>query len=467
MGKPVKIDALEVENVKRVKAVSLEPAKDGLTVIGGRNGQGKTSVLDAIAWALGGDKRRPSRARREGAVGDPRLKVVLDNGIVVERKGKNGALKVTDPTGSKGGQKLLDSFVGQLALDLPKFMAMRDSEKADVLLRIIGVGDELAALEREESSLYEQRKVIGQVARQKRGAADELPGYPDAPVEEVSAADLIREQQAILARNGENQRLRQEADAVRARLDATLEARRLAQERLDALRAQVEEAEAAVTRLSDEVVEQKARAEAAAKTAAELADESTAEIEASIAGIEETNAQVRANRAKAEAEAAAAELEAQYDEITDRVEDVRLRKRGLLEGAQLPLPGLSVEAGELTYNGAKWDCMSGSEQLRVATAIVRAMKPECGFVLLDKTEQMDVETLSEFAAWAAGEGLQVICTRVSTGDECSIVIEDGYAAGSIQAYQVEDAQGGAEEEAEGKTEDVKATTPPWAAAVQA
>ena len=81
----VKIASVEAENVKRVKAVYLEPKPEGLTVIGGRNGQGKTSVLDAIAWALGGAKMRPTNARREGAASDPALRVVLDNGIVVER----------------------------------------------------------------------------------------------------------------------------------------------------------------------------------------------------------------------------------------------------------------------------------------------------------------------------------------------------------------------------------------------
>ena len=449
-NKPVKIDAFEVENVKRVKAVALEPAKDGLTVIGGRNGQGKTSVLDAIAWALGGDRKRPSDAKREGAAGDPRLKVVLDNGIVVERKGKNGALKVTDPSGAKGGQKLLDAFVGQLALDLPRFLAMRDSEKADALLQIIGVGDELAALEREESSLYEQRKAIGQVARQKRGAAEELPGYPDAPEDEVSASDLAAQLQGVLDHNAEMRRIREAAETAKARLAATQEARAIAQRRLDDLRRQVEEAEGDVTRLSDECVAQEGRAEQAKKAAKAAVDEPTTAIEAAIAEVDEVNARVRANRVKAEAEAAASELESQYSDMTDRVEDVRARKLALLQGAKLPLPGLGIEANELTYGGRKWDCMSGSEQLRVATAIVRAMKPECGFVLVDKTEQMDVETLREFAEWARSESLQVICTRVSTGDECSIVIEDGYAAGSVPEPQ------------EAAQEAPQAVTPPWA-----
>lgn len=119
----MKINKLEIENVKRVKAVRLEPAADGLTIIGGNNRQGKTSVLDAIAWALGGDRFRPSQPQREGSVVPPNLHIVMNNGLIVERKGKNSALKVIDPSGNKGGQQLLNEFVEQLALDLPQFMA--------------------------------------------------------------------------------------------------------------------------------------------------------------------------------------------------------------------------------------------------------------------------------------------------------------------------------------------------------
>lgn len=97
----------------------------------------------------------------------------------------------------------------------------------------------------------------------------------------------------------------------------------------------------------------------------------------------------------------------------------------LLNGAGLPLPELSVEDGSLTYKGKHWRDMSGSDQLRVSAAIVRRLNPNCGFVLMDKLEQMDLATLQEFSAWLEAEGLQVIATRVSTGSECHIVIEDG------------------------------------------
>ncbi len=118
----IKINKLEIENVKRVKAVKLKPSDTGLTIIGGNNNQGKTSVLDAITWALGGNRYKPSNATREGSVIPPNLKITMSNGLVVERKGKNSDLKVIDPRGEKAGQQLLDSFVEELALNLPKFM---------------------------------------------------------------------------------------------------------------------------------------------------------------------------------------------------------------------------------------------------------------------------------------------------------------------------------------------------------
>lgn len=402
----VKINALEFENVKRIKAVALEPSANGLTVIGGKNNQGKTSVLDAICWALGGEKYRPSKAQREGAVIPPSLKVTLSNGIVVERKGKNSALKVTDMNGNKSGQQLLNGFIEAFALDLPQFMNASAKDKANTLLQIIGVGDKLYELEREEKTKYDERTAIGRIADQKVKFAAEMTSYEGVPEIPISASELIAEQQAILARNGENQRLRQRKEEC----DRELE---LARQALDEAKRRFAQAQT--------------NAQTAAKSAENLQDESTAELEKSIADVELINAKVRANLDKEKAEEEAKAYSDQYAALTSEIEEIRKEKYDLLNSAELPLPGLSVSDGELTYEGQKWDNMSGSQQLYVATAIVRKLNPECGFVLLDKLEQMDADTLREFGVWLESEGLQAIATRVSTGDECSIIIEDGYS----------------------------------------
>ncbi len=411
----IKINKLEIENVKRVKAVKIEPTASGLTILGGKNGQGKTTVLDSIAWVLGGEKFRPSEAQREGSVIPPNLHIVLSNGLVVERKGKNSDLKVTDPTGTKAGQQLLNEFVEQLALDLPKFMNSSNREKAETLLKIIGAGAQLYEYERQEKELYNKRLTIGQIADQKKKFAKEQPYYPDAPKVPVSASELIRQQQEILARNGENQRKRDKALSLHA------ERNRLA-EKVNSLKEELDKYQKQLIQVDQDMT-------IAYKTSEQLHDESTEELERNIANIEEINRKVRANLDKDKAEDDALDYANQYNTLTTQIDNVRQSKIDLLKNANLPLPGLSVEDGELTYNGKKWDCMSGSEQLRVAVAIVRKLNPKCGFVLMDKLEQMDLDTLQEFGLWLEQEGLQVIATRVSTGDECSIIIEDGYSAG--------------------------------------
>lgn len=406
MSIQTKIASLELENIKRVKAVQITPTAEGLTVIGGKNNQGKTSVLDAIMWILGGERYRPSEPHRDGSVTPPYGKITLSNGIVVERKGKNSDLKVIDSTGNKGGQQLLNEFISQFALDLPKFMNANNKEKAGTLLHVIGVGDKLYELERAEEEIYNQRRAIGQIADQKKKYAAEMTVYPDAPKELVSASELIRQQQEILTRNGENQKKRQNLAAL--------------EKRDQELQRQVEQ-------LMLEQAKVKNDLEMARKSTKDLIDESTEELERNIANIDEINRKVRANLDKEKAEEEASGYLRKYDEYTERIESVRKEKTKLLTGANLPLDGLSVENGELTYNGFKWDNLSGSEQLKVGVAIVRKLNPKCGFVLLDKLEQMDTDTLQEFGQWLEKEGLQAIATRVSQGPECSIIIEDGYS----------------------------------------
>ena len=343
-------------------------------------------MLDSITWALGGDRYRPSCAQREGSVIPPYIRITMNNGLVVERKGKNSDLKVTDPSGKKAGQQLLNEFIEQLALDLPKFMNSSGKEKAETLLRLIGIGDQVAALEKKEAELYSDRQAVGRIADQKKKYAREQVFYPDAPRELVSPTELIRRQQEILARNGENQRKRnalQQMQAQSEEMDSRIAGM---EEQLRKMRAEREKIAADI--------------ETARKTAEELQDESTAELEADLANVEEINRKVRANLDKDKAEEDARDYERQYNQLTGQITKVREEKAALLDHAELPLPGLSVAEGELIYKGQKWDNMSGADQLKVSTAIVRKLNPECGFVLMDKLEQMDPVTLEEFGGVA-------------------------------------------------------------------
>lgn len=417
----VKITSFEAENVKRIKAVQFTPSEDGLTIIGGKNANGKTSVLDSIVYALGGEKYRPKNFSRDGSAVPGKIRIELSNGLIVERSGKNATLKVTDPTGRKAGQKLLNEFIEPLALNLPKFLNASDKEKGETLLQIIGVGEELSELDKQENLIYSERTLVGRDADKKAKLAEALEYYPDAPEELVSASELIKQQQEILTKNGRNEEFRQKASDLEKK-------EALAWEKVTLAQAELEKAQARLEELKKEFNEVSEAKEVAFFDASKLEDESTAEIEENIANVEEINRRVRANLTKANAVDEAEQLQNEYKKLTGDLEAVREQRKALLDSADLPLEGLSVNEGVLVYKGQQWSDMSSAEQLIVATAIVRKLNPECGFVLMDKLEQMDTDTLAEFGSWLEAEGLQVIATRVSTGEECSIIIEDGTVA---------------------------------------
>ena len=164
---------------------------------------------------------------------------------------------------------------------------------------------------------------------------------------------------------------------------------------------------------------------------ADLEMEDTSELEEQIADFEETNRKIAENEAKRLREEEADDLSDQYDTLTKEIEEIRAKRLALLDGCDLPYPGLTVEDGTLLLDGKAWDCMSGSQQMIVGAAIALRLNPKCKFVRLDKLEQLDLETLGEFNDWLVENGLQAIATRVSTNTdgECSVVIEDGEAQG--------------------------------------
>lgn len=177
-----------------------------------------------------------------------------------------------------------------------------------------------------------------------------MPEYPDAPKEPISISDLIQKQQNILAKNGQNQ---------------------LKRNHLNEITRKAEDLKHQIDKLNKQLEETLIDLEQAQKSAADLQDESTAEIENSIANIEAINIKVRANFDREKAYIDAEDYRKQYTDLTAELNDTRQKKANLLNGAELPLTGLSVQDGELTYNGYKWDNMSSSEQLKVSTAIVR------------------------------------------------------------------------------------------------
>ncbi len=423
-GQPVAIATLQIENVKRAVAVYMEPRESGLTIIGGDNCSGKTSVIDAIVHALRGDKYKPDNPIHAGAERGETT-ITLSNGVVVRRTytEKGSYLAVTDPSGKKHGQALLNDLTSELALNLGGFVNDTDRGRAATLLQVIGV--DLQPYEERLRKLEQDRLLKGRERDTKKGHAQELPFHEDVGNTPLDGRDMVRKMQDALAHNARIQEAHREADAIARKRDTAASAIAQRKAAVESARAALAAAEASLKAAEAEHNELVAKAGLARQAAEKGTQIDTTVIERKVEELEALNAKIRDNRDREAAFAAAEALGEEYRALTTQIEEVRAERQALLDAHPLPLPGLEIADGALLYNGQTWDGMSGAERLIVATAVCHLINPRCRFVLIDGLEAMDKRTLREFCVWLESRNLQAIGTRVSDGDECSIIIEDG------------------------------------------
>lgn len=419
-----KITGLKLENVKRIKLVEIQPAENGLTIIGGNNGEGKTSVLDGIAYALGGESFRPSALTN----GDGNAYIRVDIGdYTVERKGKNAELRITDRNGMKGGQKMLNEIVGKFALDLSKFMNANDQEKTKLLLKMFPeLETMLDEYKRESEQLRGKRTEINRDIVRMQAQYDMMPCHSDVPEAEIQVSDLIEQLNAESQKEKDQEEKRRNAEAISGNLKAMEEQYNSMTDTLESLRSQIKTLEANiqanVTSAKQMLEQKRILAEEIENAPASRRAEITEQINHASA----INDKILQNRNRKSALANLEALRKESETLTSNIDEIESRRKATLQKADLPLPELSItDEGELLYHNQKWDCMSGAERLKVATAICMEAKPECGFVLIDGLEAMDGKTLDEFSRFLAEKNMQGIGTIVGENERATIILEDG------------------------------------------
>lgn len=477
--KVMKVKHFTMQNVKAVNLFDYEFPASGVTSLGGKNNQGKTSVLNGMQYAVGGEAYRPSNFAKDDTDGDPGIYWEFTNGIRAQRVGESADLKVWDEDGKVVGQRLLDKYITKFALDLPRFINGTDKERCDVLLKALGVQDEVERLDSAIESEYGERTLIGRLRDQKRKAGKEMPFHEGVPDEELSPTGIMARMQEVNIRNAKIQAAKQELDKNNADLVRLVEAGEKIETALakvdgdtaalcekvdadcDAKVAAIEEqirklqesiastnafafshkeqirksAEESKLALSQQKTENDKAVEALTDkiTAAETQDftlEDTATFKKELEELEDINIKVRQNKEREKVLADADEHSRKYDEKTAVIEDLRKQKDALLQGAGLPYPGLSVENKVVCLNGKAWDCISESMKIRIACAIVMRINPSCKFMLVDKLEQLDSDSLAELDTFAKEHDIQIIGTRVTTNpDDCTLIIKNGYIEG--------------------------------------
>lgn len=411
---PMQIVELRATNTKRLKAVTIRPDADGnLVVLSGRNGAGKTSVLDAIAMALGGREQIPAEPIRRGA---DHAEVVVDLGDLIVRRtftaAGGGTLTVSNRDGARfqSPQTMLDALVGRLSFDPLAFSREDPKRQAETLRQLVGL--DTAKLDARRAALYQERTATNRQVDAMRARADAMPKHGDAPAAPVSVAELSERLQAANRRNKEVEGFR--ANLKRAAVEVSAQAITVKdlREQLAAAERDLAKSEAILAALE--------------ASASEFVEVPTAPILQQLRDAEALNRKVRENEQRAAAEAAHADLRSVSDGLTAQIKDIDAQRAAAIASAKMPVPGLGFDAaGGVTLNGLPLEQASGAERLRVSVAIGLAMNPRLRVLLIRDASLLDRDGMRMVAEMAAEAGAQLWLERVEVGAETTVVIEDG------------------------------------------
>lgn len=424
----MKILQFTAENIKRLRVVEIKPNGEVVT-ISGRNGQGKSSTLDAIWWALAGTAHIQTQPIRKGET-KARIRLALGDGetveLIVERRftEKGSSLYVERADGSRlmAPQKILDALMGELSFDPLAFAAMEPRGQFDALRRLADLAVDIDQLDAANEGDYARRTDINRDAKAKRATAEAITipaGLPDAPIDETKILDRIesaaQHNAQIESRKGKRANV---ARDIKSYLDS-----------IPSHEARIAEFEAAI------LVERKAIAHAkqqaaesqgkldAAETLPEPIDVSAARAELDAAKV--TNQGVARRQERARIAGSAEALEQQAQALTEQIEARKKAKADAIQAAKMPVPGLGFGEGIVTYNGVPFDQASSAEQLRVSMAIAMAMNPKLRVIRIQHGNDLDADNLALVGKMAKENDYQVWIERVSNDSKVGIVIEDG------------------------------------------
>lgn len=436
-----RIISLVSSNCKRLSAVEITP-QGNVVVIGGKNGAGKSSVLDAIEWALAGDPSAKMPVRR----GEEKSRTVVEIGepgqppeLVVKRvftAAGGTSLVVTNADGVKQmtPQTILDKLVGKLTFDPLDFARQKPAQQAETMRALVGL--DFKAHDAAHDKLFDERTAVN---RHIKTLEAQLAGMPrhDAPAEEVSGADILTEQQKASETNVANDELRR---AVALEEDRLADCNRQIEGGTKVCQNLIDEIESLKGRLAQQTQELKhntslvpglEKAIVVAREKAEAAkDIDLGQFKTKLASVEETNRKIRSNVMRADLVTALKGHSENAEKMTARLEKMDSDKRAATTKAKYPVEGLLFDAaGGITLNGIPFEQCSAAEQLRVSVAVGFSLNPKLRVLLIRDGSLLDDESMTLIAKMAEEAKAQIWLERVGTDAHTSVIIEDGHVQG--------------------------------------
>ncbi len=408
-----KIISLCSENIKRIKAVAITP-EGNMVVIGGRNAQGKSSVLDSIEYGLRGGKALPQKPLREGqehghvVIETPDLVInrtftKSGNSNLVIRNRSNG-LKLNSP------QAILDKLSGDLTFDPLAFSRMKDKEQKEVLQRLLGL--DFTEIDSKRDNLFAERTMATREEKSLEAQFTNAPHYPDCKATAEASASVLADE--LTKKKDHN-----------AKINSLQEMAQALAETLYDKKSELQELKDKVKRLEDEIAEEEKTQVQYEKELEGMAVEDTSAVEQQLREIDCLNMQVRANAKYRELEKALAEKHEATEALSKTIKEIDEEKEHLIFSAPMPIEGLAFSDEGVTFKGIPFSQCSSAEQLKISVAMGAALAPELKIMLIRDGSLLDKDSLSIIKQMADTCGLQVWVEVVGNRDDVAVLIEDG------------------------------------------
>jgi hypothetical protein len=427
MDQPLTITSLQVENVKRLRAVRIEPNGKSV-VLGGRNAQGKSSVLDSIEMVLNGKDAAPPEPVR---LGEEYARIVCKIGelTVTRRFEPNGDSKIviTDIDGQrlKSPQAVLDELVGKLSFDPIAYARMKPAPQYDMLANLLGI--DFTAEDKKREQLFDGRTDVNRDVLKLKAQIEGMPVHKDAPEQEVSISEISASLKAAQSKKDEAGEAQKASEGAERALGAARKAVADCEVAIAEIEKQLAAKRANLAKLRDAVPEaERAAVDAAAiAAAAKVAVPDMAPLHKALEDAAETNTKVRANAERARRKAELDAKQKRSDDLSAQIDAIDAGKRKRIDETKFPIEGLTVRGRSVIFNGLPFEQASQAQKLRVSCALGLAMNPRLRVLLIRDASTLDEEGMALMAQLAKEHGAQLWLERVGTGAEVGVVIEDG------------------------------------------
>lgn len=411
----MRIVRLRSRNVKRLKIVDIRP-DETMNVVGGRNDQGKSSLLHSIVYALSGKRKIPSRPLRDGAKDGETLVDLGD--IVVKRfyTKKRTWVEIVKKPGTKPEprpQEILDELLGRGGdewFDPERFARMQMPDQLATLKRLVGL--DFSDLDSRRDKIFRTRTETNRSIKDKKAVLKALP----EPEEEVDAearsvADLMQE---LMAR----QEVNKKNAVIRKAFQKGVET-------INRLKALKQDLEAQLQRITEQLQEAEARQVQTMAEVRALVDADEEEIQDRICKAE---ARAEAARAAADYRRLSEEidaLEVQSGQMTDEIAGIDEEKAKRISAVEMPIEGLGITDDAVTLDGIPLDQVASSKRLRVGVGIALKQLGEIRVLLIQDGPMLDKDNKEVIYQMAKKAHAQVFIEEVDPDSPNAIIIEDG------------------------------------------